>query len=150
MNYYAEHLYAMADQLVDIDVNRMIDIRPMVMALTLQDAANEIYRLEQKVRLLEAERPQTDHSAPEAYWLYGGEGVYDVCSHCRQKLYLAIPMKFCPECGAKFRKATPAERYPCPTCTYYDEGAPQCGHCSPANNFLYYQGANHADHLKNP
>ena len=34
-------------------------------------------------------------------WKNGGNGLYDTCSACEKEIYLAIPMNYCPECGAK-------------------------------------------------
>lgn len=33
-------------------------------------------------------------------WKNGGNGLYDTCSVCGKEIYLAIPMSYCPECGA--------------------------------------------------
>lgn len=33
-------------------------------------------------------------------WKNGGNGLYDTCSVCGKEIYLAIPMNYCPECGA--------------------------------------------------
>ena len=33
-------------------------------------------------------------------WKNGGNGLYDTCSACDKEIYLAIPMNYCPECGA--------------------------------------------------
>ena len=33
-------------------------------------------------------------------WKNGGNGLYDTCSACEKEIYLAIPMNYCPECGA--------------------------------------------------
>ena len=33
-------------------------------------------------------------------WQNGGNGLYDTCSACEKEIYLAIPMNYCPECGA--------------------------------------------------
>ena len=33
-------------------------------------------------------------------WKNGGNGLYDTCSACGKEIYLAIPMNYCPECGA--------------------------------------------------
>ena len=40
--------------------------------------------------------------APVRYgrWKNGGNGLYDTCSACGKEIYLAIPMNYCPECGA--------------------------------------------------
>ena len=37
-------------------------------------------------------------------WKNGGNGVYDTCSACEKEIYLAIPMNYCPECGARMDK----------------------------------------------
>ena len=34
-------------------------------------------------------------------WKNGGNGLYDTCSACGKEIYLAIPMSYCPECGAQ-------------------------------------------------
>lgn len=34
-------------------------------------------------------------------WENGGNGLYDTCSVCGKEIYLAIPMSYCPECGAQ-------------------------------------------------
>ena len=33
-------------------------------------------------------------------WKNGGNGLYDTCTACGKEIYLAIPMNYCPECGA--------------------------------------------------
>lgn len=33
-------------------------------------------------------------------WKNGGNGLYDTCTACGEEIYLAIPMNYCPECGA--------------------------------------------------
>ena len=33
-------------------------------------------------------------------WENGGNGLYDTCTACGKEIYLAIPMNYCPECGA--------------------------------------------------
>lgn len=33
-------------------------------------------------------------------WKNGGNGLYDICTACGKEIYLAIPMNYCPECGA--------------------------------------------------
>ena len=37
-------------------------------------------------------------------WKNGGNGLYDTCSACEKEIYLAIPMNYCPECGARMGK----------------------------------------------
>ena len=37
-------------------------------------------------------------------WKNGGNGLYDTCSACGKEIYLAIPMNYCPECGARMGK----------------------------------------------
>ena len=37
-------------------------------------------------------------------WENGGNGLYDTCSACGKEIYLAIPMNYCPECGARMGK----------------------------------------------
>lgn len=37
-------------------------------------------------------------------WKNGGNGLYDTCSACEKEIYLAIPMNYCPECGARMDK----------------------------------------------
>ena len=37
-------------------------------------------------------------------WKNGGNGLYDTCSACEKEIYLAIPMNYCPECGALMGK----------------------------------------------
>ena len=37
-------------------------------------------------------------------WKNGGNGLYDTCSACDKEIYLAIPMNYCPECGALMGK----------------------------------------------
>ena len=37
-------------------------------------------------------------------WKNGGNGLYDTCSACEKEIYLAIPMNYCPECGALMEK----------------------------------------------
>ena len=33
-------------------------------------------------------------------WKNGGNGLYDTCTACGEEIYLAIPMNYCPNCGA--------------------------------------------------
>ena len=37
-------------------------------------------------------------------WKNGGNGLYDTCSACDKEIYLAIPMNYCPNCGARMNK----------------------------------------------
>ena len=37
-------------------------------------------------------------------WKNGGNGLYDTCSACDKEIYLAIPMNYCPNCGARMGK----------------------------------------------
>lgn len=37
-------------------------------------------------------------------WKNGGNGLYDTCSACGKEIYLAIPMNYCPNCGALMRR----------------------------------------------
>ena len=37
-------------------------------------------------------------------WKNGGNGLYDTCTACGKEIYLAIPMNYCPECGALMEK----------------------------------------------
>ena len=37
-------------------------------------------------------------------WQNGGNGLYDTWSACEKEIYLAIPMNYCPECGARMDK----------------------------------------------
>ena len=37
-------------------------------------------------------------------WKNGGNGLYDTCSACEKEIYLAIPMNYCPNCGAVMEK----------------------------------------------
>lgn len=37
-------------------------------------------------------------------WKNGGNGLYDTCLACGKEIYLAIPMNYCPECGALMGK----------------------------------------------
>ena len=37
-------------------------------------------------------------------WKNGGNGLYDTCSACGKEIYLAIPMNYCPACGARMNK----------------------------------------------
>ena len=37
-------------------------------------------------------------------WKTGGNGLYDVCTACGEEIYLAIPMNYCPLCGARMDK----------------------------------------------
>ena len=37
-------------------------------------------------------------------WKNGGNGLYDTCSACEKEIYLAIPMNYCPNCGARMGK----------------------------------------------
>ena len=37
-------------------------------------------------------------------WKNGGNGLYDTCSACDKEIYLAIPMNYCPNCGARMDK----------------------------------------------
>ena len=37
-------------------------------------------------------------------WKNGGNGLYDTCSACEKEIYLAIPMNYCPNCGARMNK----------------------------------------------
>lgn len=45
---------------------------------------------------------EADDVAPVRHgrWKNGGNGLYDTCSACGKEIYLAIPMNYCPECGA--------------------------------------------------
>ena len=37
-------------------------------------------------------------------WKNGGNGLYDTCTACGEEIYLAIPMNYCPLCGALMGK----------------------------------------------
>ena len=37
-------------------------------------------------------------------WKNGGNGLYDTCTACGKEIYLAIPMNYCPLCGARMGK----------------------------------------------
>ena len=37
-------------------------------------------------------------------WENGGNGLYDTCTACGEEIYLAIPMNYCPNCGARMGK----------------------------------------------
>lgn len=37
-------------------------------------------------------------------WKNGGNGLYDTCTACEEEIYLAIPMNYCPLCGARMDK----------------------------------------------
>ena len=37
-------------------------------------------------------------------WKNGGNGLYDTCTACGEEIYLAIPMNYCPNCGALMEK----------------------------------------------
>ena len=37
-------------------------------------------------------------------WENGGNGLYDTCTACGEEIYLAIPMNYCPLCGARMDK----------------------------------------------
>lgn len=37
-------------------------------------------------------------------WKNGGNGLYDTCTACGEEIYLAIPMNYCPLCGARMDK----------------------------------------------
>ena len=37
-------------------------------------------------------------------WKNGGNGLYDTCTACGEEIYLAIPMNYCPLCGARMGK----------------------------------------------
>ena len=37
-------------------------------------------------------------------WKNGGNGLYDTCLACGKEIYLAIPMNYCPNCGARIDK----------------------------------------------
>lgn len=37
-------------------------------------------------------------------WKNGGNGLYDTCTACGEEIYLAIPMNYCPLCGARIDK----------------------------------------------
>ena len=37
-------------------------------------------------------------------WKNGGNGLYDTCTACGEEIYLAIPMNYCPLCGARMEK----------------------------------------------
>ena len=43
-------------------------------------------------------------------WKNGGNGLYDTCSACEKEIYLAIPMNYCPECGALMREVGNGEK----------------------------------------
>ena len=43
-------------------------------------------------------------------WKNGGNGLYDTCSACEKEIYLAIPMNYCPECGALMREIENGEK----------------------------------------
>lgn len=42
-------------------------------------------------------------------WKNGRNGLYDTCSACEKEIYLAIPMNYCPECGARMDKGAEHE-----------------------------------------
>lgn len=42
-------------------------------------------------------------------WKNGGNGLYDTCTACGEEIYLAIPMNYCPLCGARMDKETDHE-----------------------------------------
>lgn len=37
-------------------------------------------------------------------WENGGDGIYDTCTYCKEYIYMALPMNYCPNCGAKMEK----------------------------------------------
>ena len=37
-------------------------------------------------------------------WENGGNGLYDTCTACGEEIYLAIPINYCPLCGARMHK----------------------------------------------
>lgn len=39
-------------------------------------------------------------------WENGGDGIYDTCTYCKESIYMALPMNYCPNCGAKMEKST--------------------------------------------
>lgn len=43
-------------------------------------------------------------------WKNGGNGLYDTCSACDKEIYLAIPMNYCPKCGALMREVGNGEK----------------------------------------
>ena len=43
-------------------------------------------------------------------WKNGGNGLYDTCTACDKEIYLAIPMNYCPECGALMREIENGEK----------------------------------------
>lgn len=43
-------------------------------------------------------------------WKNGGNGLYDTCSACDKEIYLAIPMNYCPNCGALMREVGNGEK----------------------------------------
>ena len=43
-------------------------------------------------------------------WKNGGNGLYDTCTACEKEIYLAIPMNYCPECGALMREIENGEK----------------------------------------
>ena len=43
-------------------------------------------------------------------WKNGGNGLYDTCLACGKEIYLAIPMNYCPNCGALMREVGNGEK----------------------------------------
>lgn len=39
-------------------------------------------------------------------WENGGDGIYDTCTYCKESIYMALPMNYCPNCGAKMENPT--------------------------------------------
>ena len=71
------------------------------------EAINAIrqYQYPYGVEFLLANIPAAD-VAPVRHgrWKNGGNGLYDTCSACEKEIYLAIPMNYCPNCGAVMEK----------------------------------------------
>ena len=70
------------------------------------EAENEKLRAElEQVKQCVDGKPAAD-VAPVRHgrWKNGGNGLYDTCTACGKEIYLAIPMNYCPECGALMEK----------------------------------------------
>ena len=77
------------------------------------EAINAIrqYQYPYGVEFLLANIPAAD-VAPVRHgrWKNGGNGLYDTCSACDKEIYLAIPMNYCPNCGALMREVGNGEK----------------------------------------
>ena len=65
----------------------------------IEDILGDEYDLERLLELVEGDR-----EGRHGRWKNGGNGLYDTCTACGEEIYLAIPMNYCPLCGARMDK----------------------------------------------